>query len=227
MAAIQFRLMASHKDDLATICGLGGRKLVAIADRIESSKLTIRRTKIDKMLMDEIGEGPGTALSSVLFGIAGTFRRAAISAGDALERVGQSLGDAKETDTRFAKWDECRGPLKRILETRSVTLAAKALDVSYDFERVYLAGRILTSIRPIFDEPREEIVGSTIVQTLRLEYLAPNGDQSSISVAMDLDDVNRLKDECERAENKAAAAKVRIEKECDFEAIIPGEEVHE
>jgi hypothetical protein len=106
--------------------------------------------------------------------------------------VAQSLGDAAKSDPRFRDWDECRAAIKRLLETRSLTLAAKALDISYDFERVYLAGRLLTSMRPVFDDQREDIRGSTIVQTLRLEYLAPNGDQSSISVAMD---IKRLKEE--------------------------------
>jgi len=227
MASLQFRLTMSHKDDLAAICAMGSRTLGAVAKKIELADFTIRRSQIERIMQDLLGPENGAALSRVIFGVASTFRRGFLTADEALDKVAQSLGDARQKDVRFRNWDECRPALKAVLETRSVSLAAKALDISYDFERVYLAGRLLTSIRPVFDPPRDNIVGSTIVQTLRLEYLAPNGDHSSISVALDLDDIKRLEEECAHAIKKAAEAKNRIEKDCAIEAITPGEEDHE
>jgi hypothetical protein len=227
MLAPRIRLTAAHKDELALACELGPGKLKAIAHAIDAAEFTIRRSQIEETIKAQIGPEKGVVLARLLFGIAGIFRRTSLSAADALDRVEQSLNKDDSEDTRFGNWNECRAQLKLILETRSLSLAAKALDISYDFERVYLAGRLLTSVRPVFDEQRNEIFGSTIVQTLRLEFLAPNGDQSSISVAMDLDDIHKLRDECQRAINKAATAKARVERDCGFEAIIPGEEVSE
>jgi hypothetical protein len=94
-----------------------------------------------------IGLEQSVVLARVLFGIASTFRRLLLSPEDALERVSISLGSEREKDQRFANWELCRKGLMRLLNTRSISLAAKAIDTSYDFERVYLAGRILTSIR--------------------------------------------------------------------------------
>jgi hypothetical protein len=44
---------------------------------------------------------------------------------------------------------------------------------------------------------------------------------------MDMDDIRELRDECDRAVNKAERARIRIADACGFEAIIPGEETNE
>ncbi len=227
MATLQIRLSASQRDDLAAVCALGSVELDKVVSRLESDNFTIRRSQIGESIKAVVGSDNGVILSRFLFGLAGNFRHTFFSPDVALDKIARSLGETVRTDERFTNWVECRASLRRILETRSVSLSAKALDVSYDFERVYLAGRLLTSIRPIFNEERDEIKGSTIVQTLRLEFISPDGIQSSISIAMDSVDIERLKEECDRAARKATIAKARIEKSCGFEAIIPGDETDE
>lgn len=179
---------------------------------------------IEKILHGELGDDNGRALANLLFGIAGTFRRTPTSAGEFLDRISNAVNDASEEEPRLRNWAECRPALERLLTTQSIALAAKALDISYDFERVYITGRLLTSIRPVFDEKRDKILGSTIVQTLRVEYISQGGDQTSISIAVDADDIRQLMVECERALNKARVAKNEFESKWGFEAIVPGEE---
>jgi hypothetical protein len=224
MLAPNFRLSPSQRHDIAVACEIGASRLGMIASKIDALGLTIRRSRIEKILHDNLGQETGTALGHLLFGIAGTFRRTPTSAKDFLDGISAAIEAASEEEPSFKKWGDCRPALERLLTTQSISLAAKVLDISYDFERVYLAGRLLTSIRPVFDDPRERILGSTIVQTLRIEFIAPNGDQSSISIAVDSDDIRQLITECERALNKAETAKAEIEKKCGYEAIIPGEE---
>jgi hypothetical protein len=224
MVAPRSSLSPSQRDGLATACEIGRERLDKIADRLSSEKLTIRRSKIEAVMCEEAGPVRGASLAQLVFGIAGTFRRTPSTPIDFIDRWAALISAAMIEDPRLENWDQCRPGLVHLLETESVTLAAKALDISYDFERVYIAGRLLTSIRPVFDGPREEIVGSTIVQTLRVEFIAPNGDQSSISIALDAEDIRRLQDECKRALDKAEKAKEEIEKGLSVEAIIPGEE---
>jgi hypothetical protein len=225
MLAPMFRLTPSQRQDIAATCDIGATRLNEIAGKIEFQRLTIRRSKIEKIFHDEAGPENGTALANLLFGIAGTFRRTPTSPKEFLDRMSNAIEAAAPEEPGLNKWGSCRPAIERLLSTHSVTLAAKALDISYDFERVYIAGRLLTSIRPVFDDPRESIVGSTIVQTLRIEYVAGNGDQSSISIAVDADDIRQLMTECERSLNKAKTAKTQIEHKWNLEAIIPGEEI--
>jgi hypothetical protein len=224
MQAVQFRLTAGHKDDLAVVCEVGVDGLNKIADRLDSDGFTIRRSQIDRAIRDVVGDDNGAIVSRILFGIAGTFRRSLSTPDDAIGGLTHALGDSLTTDSRFKHWNDVLPAVRRLLATRSLSLAAKALDVSYDFERVYIAGRLLTSIRPIFDDQREEVVGSSIVQTLRLEYVAPDGRRSNLSVALDMEDIQRLQEECARAIKKAEVARERIQRDCNMDAIIPGEE---
>jgi hypothetical protein len=224
MLAPRFRLSSSQRSDLVKVCEIGAARIDQITRRISSERLTLRRSKIESIIAEEVGSELGETLGRLVFSIAGSFRRNRSTPAEFLERLDTTLtGDSKE-DQRLSGWAECRPAFQHLLETDSVRIAAKAIDISYDFERVYLAGRLLTSIRPVFDEKREELVGSTIVQTLRVEFIAPNGDQSSISIAMDADDIKQLQGECERALMKAEKARSKIEKDCGIEAIIPGEE---
>jgi len=224
MLAPRFRLTSTQRSGLATACEIGAVSLDRIAKRISSEKLTIRRSKIEEVMCEEIGAERGSILAQLVFGIAGTFRRTLTNPKEFLDRLEDSFPSGSDADERLSTWGASRPALQRLLETESVLLAAKAIDISYDFERVYIAGRLLTSIRPVFDGPREEVVGSTIVQTLRVEFIAPNGDQSSISIALDASDIQQLEKECRAALNKAEMAKKKIEKDCRIEAIIPGEE---
>lgn len=223
MFAPRFRLTTANKADLATVCALGPALLTRVADRLQAEAFTIRRSRIEQAIQEDLGAVPGLALSRVLFGIAGTFRRTDMSATEALSGLSQAIGDQND-DGLLAPWTDCKPVILRLLETESVRLAAKAIDISYDFERVYVAGRVLTSIRPVFDDPREEVLGATIVQTLRIEYVGSSGSQSSISLSLDLEDIKDLKNECERALIKANSARNKIEKDCLIDAIIPGEE---
>ena len=222
MAATQYMVRGSQRDDLAAICELGSSRLFAIADKLRGAAMTIRQSAIEKIIASEIGAEKAVRLTHVVLGIVSTFRRTLATPERALEQLGRSLGDTRN-DSRLQKWDECRPALQAIMETPTISVAAKAIDISYDFERVFLAGRILTSIRPVFDPPRDSIVGTTIVQTLRLEYLSHAVESSDISVAMDLDDIRTLRDECISAIKKAEEAKKRIEADCKIDAIIAGE----
>jgi hypothetical protein len=219
-----FKLTETQIDDLAEVCEIGGSRLEIIASKMASQQPMIRRAKIEATLRAEVGSERAIILNRLLFGIAGTFRRARLPAKDILDSITPAVKAQENEDERLRKWDSCRPGLEKLLTTPSISLAAKAVDISYDFERVFLTGRLLTSIRPVFDDSREEIVGSTIVQTLRLEFLAANGDHSSISIAMDADDIRQLQKECETALSKAEKAKAEMEAKFRFEAIITGEE---
>jgi len=224
MPTPNFRLSDSQVADLAVACEIGGSRLEEIAVNIARQKPTIRRSKIEAILQENLGPEKGVTMARLLFGIAGTFRRASLSAKEVLDAITPAVKAREHQDERLRAWGGCRAGLERLLITQSISLAAKAIDISYDFERVYITGRLLTSVRPVFDEPREEIVGSTIVQTLRLEFVSSDGDQSSISIALDADDIRQLRKECERAINKAEKARDEMEAKFRFEAIITGEE---
>jgi hypothetical protein len=215
-------LTASQRDDLATTCAVGKSALERIALKMDFETPTIKRRKVDDIIRNEIGDPDAAIVSRFLFGIAGPLRRDILTAEEMLKGISEAIEARFKNDDRFANWASCQPVLLQLLRSASISSAAKALDISYDFERVYASGRFLTSVRPVYNEKKDDIVGATIVQTLRLNYVSSNGDEASISIAIDLDDIKALKFACEEAINKAITARNRFEGQYGLDIIMPG-----
>ena len=145
------------------------------------------------------GETDGQQLSSFLFGLSANFRHDDTSPADTMRMLSRYVSSRRKDDPAYDAWDACEPIVTRLLSSASVRLTSKALDISYDFERLFVGGRFVTSIRPVFDETREHIVGGAIVQTLRLAYLAGTGEENTLSIALDRADIVRLMKSCEVA----------------------------
>ena len=213
-------LARSQADDLATVCALGSAGIRRIASAIDAAQGTIKPGKIREIIAAQVGKDNAEAVKRVLFGITTASRRGSLSISELLDGLSQSLA-ARWDEANLEKWQACRPALEGLLASKSMVLATKAADLSSDFERICLAVRVLTDIRPVFDDQKREILGSTITQTLRMEYIAPDGDQQSISVALDMDDLAQLKTACEDAVRKAEIAKKMLGDK--IEIIMPGE----
>src|SRR5260370_33436931 len=99
------------------------------------------------------------------------------------------------------------------------------LSMSSVFVSAFCVGaRIITDIRPVFVPQHQKIVGSTLRQTLRLEFMSLDARVTSMSIGLDADDISRLKKECEAAINKAAVTRNTLQRSGLEEIIIPGEE---
>jgi hypothetical protein len=105
----------------------------------------------------------------------------------------------------------------------AVVLPAKARELAFDFERIYTRARILTDIRPVFDDARNEIMGANVTQTLRLDYTSRNDSSTSLSLALDMSDIEELRKCCKDALRKATISREKIEASWGIEAALPGE----
>jgi hypothetical protein len=103
--------------------------------------------------------------------------------------------------------------IKTLLGLESLAVAAKSRDLQTDHEHVYLNGRIITDLRPVFrGSPDEAPAGVLLHHTLRLTYLdRASGERGSFYVAMDDDDLGNLKRLLERAEVKATTLRRRLQ----------------
>jgi len=215
------RLSKAQADDITTVCSFNGETLKRIAEAIERLPYTIRQEKIQAAIASEFGTEKAEPLGRVLFGLATVHRRHFENVSSLLESISIP---AEWDDLRRTKWEECRPALEQLLSTESVVLATKAADLSFDVERFCVGTRIVTDIRPVFDPQRSQIVGSAIMQTLRLEYMSLDGTVASISIGLDAGDIDHLKKACEEATHKAEVAQDTLTKSGLTEIIVPGEE---
>jgi hypothetical protein len=101
--------------------------------------------------------------------------------------------------------------LVKLLETDSLLVSAKAFDVQHEYERLFIAARIVTDTRSVFDQAGTEILGTMIVHNLNIKY-SENGQFKELVFALDDQDIIKLRRILDRAETKAVALEKLIAK---------------
>jgi len=120
------------------------------------------------------------------------------------------------------QWNSIAKCVEKLTQHKSIRLTSKAIELAYDYANLVRQSKILTDIRPLYDEEGDKIEGAVVSFTLRLRYDSAS-EEHEISLAMDFDDITALKAKCERALRKASAAKALLTKDCHLNAMIAGE----
>jgi hypothetical protein len=136
---------------------------------------------------------------------------------DAVERKELKPADAQA-------WTSFKENLAGFLKVEgSLAVASKAQSIVTDQDRIFSRARILSDIRPVFkDDPEALPSAVAVIHTLRIHYHR-SGDLKSFSVAMDDEDVRKLRDTLDRAQKKSATLR-KVAKSADIPVInIEGE----
>ena len=217
----------SRRDDLAIVCALGPERLTAALRAIQAMKPTIKRLVLRRTIASSIGDNPAEALEGILFNLALGQRRTPPYDGETvLANFDANFATVALSEKDRLAWVQCRPIIGQILLSPNVQIVAKATDLAIDFSCLCIANRIITDVRPIFDEERNNIVGTAITQTLRMDYTTPSGDESTISIALDERDIKALFNSCKDALAKAEKSRKMIE-ESGRETIMFGEDEYD
>jgi hypothetical protein len=119
------------------------------------------------------------------------------SAADVAEAVATSptLGLEDEKATRF------RDFLSAFLSIEAVRMFAKSVDLLQERDHLGYLFRIISDLRPLFDEQISAPSGAVILHELRIVYYE-NGQSQSFAVSLDLADLLSLREAVERAIEK-------------------------
>lgn len=109
-------------------------------------------------------------------------------------------------------WDDFNDKLLSLLEYEDeVSLGFKALHLSLDFDKLFVESKIITEIRPVFDEkPELGIANSIITHSLKIEYHYSDDTHKKIFVTLKSDDLQELKEQILRAEKKEQQLEVSL-----------------
>lgn len=111
----------------------------------------------------------------------------------------------------------------RLFSLSELLYVTKALSLKFDYQNLHQSIKILTDIRPVYNEDGTEIIGAIASYLLRLYYQSVEG-RKSLSIALDDEDVRNLLESCKRALTKADTAKRILKDRAQIETIIHGEE---
>jgi hypothetical protein len=128
---------------------------------------------------------------------------------DAMRSAGSE--DLSLSDSEYPKFKD---RLEKVLAVKSLSYASKAAGLRDDFERTFCRAKILTDVRPVFEDPGEAPVGAVITHTLKLGYHEgeERDEHKDIYIALDSEDISTLQRVLARAENKAISLQALLKK---------------
>jgi len=122
--------------------------------------------------------------------------------------------DTKKKELKFsgARKEGFKAILTALMSAQSLYVAAKALDVGLEHANLWCSSRVITDLRPLFDES-DEPAAFLVSHNLRIKY--HEGTESSIRkeifIAMNGRDVRQLLTVLERALKKEEALRKTAE----------------
>jgi hypothetical protein len=222
----QIRLSQAQASDLSRVCDLPPNALAQVVEQI--SRLPASTLRPNALV---------AATTSALHGQsdhAERLIRHALSFNSLMRAIGltetemaSGISAAIERDTDWdeetlLRWRALQPYFLQLIVAGPVRRVSNALNLSYEFANLFRRGRIITDVRPLFDESAQHIEGAVISFVLRLRYDNSEGDHD-ISIAMDEEDVKQLLDQCQRAQRKAYTARTLLNDRAEVPTFVAGE----
>ncbi len=221
---VQIRLQSYQLADLAAIARLGPEAVARVVDRLRSER-PVRHVELHRIVTNALS-GNDDAADQVLrpvLSLSSVIRQRDLEIDDVLSGLdeGISLADDPWPGDLVTSWRDVRPHLRELFESTAVQVVSKATDLAYDYANLFQGARIITDIRPVYDADATRIEAAVVSYTLRLHYDNRAGDQS-ISIALDESDVLLIREQCERALDKARLAKELVRSGVAVPTVISG-----
>lgn len=121
------------------------------------------------------------------------------------EAVVEAAASSKSEEFPFEEGDRkiLKDRLVRIFEGgKGLKITMKAMGVLIDQDHTFYHARIMTDIRPVFNDKGDSVDAAVIVHNLRIHY-GENSDHKDFYVALDTSDIQSLRGVLDRADAKA------------------------
>ncbi len=129
--------------------------------------------------------------------------------GEFVEDVIASLKVGSGTEKRLTQKEATplTDRLTKLLGLGAIDLSAKAMSVLLEQQRAFTSARVLTDIRPVFDQDMSRpLAGAVLVHNLKIQYVE-SGEEKEFFVALDKMDIQLLIDMLTRAQQKESKIK--------------------
>lgn len=233
--AIRFRIPKEQIPDLETIRDLGADALQRVNDHLGMlESLPLRPAELLANVTEALGGNAEHAESLVrpLLTLNQLIRQRVRTVDGVLEALRNAVFQLPDwTSEEKAAWEGIEPQLRELFQVDAIRTVSKATDLAYDHANLFQGARIVTDIRPVFndlDDDRLAIDGAVVSYTLRLLFDNREGDHS-LSIALDEADILVLKEQCERALRKAKIAFERMSQPqmAGIPTVISGEDSDE
>lgn len=208
---VQLNLKKVQLEDLATIRDLDDSILEQIIEKINSApQVPLHPNQINQLINNILKDPIKT--SSVVRNLASSYAligQRDMSPKDIVEAITNGIKAESRTpwsEKELRRWEAKFSVLIKLYSLVNIKLLIKALELSYDYDNLFQNSKILTDIRPVYDDLAENIRGAIISHTLHIYYDNSIGS-NSIQISLDEKDIKQLYDNCDRALKKSQVAK--------------------
>mgnify|MGYP006270910155 CR=1 FL=1 len=223
------RIQLSDKlaKELSQVCELDDEQLQATVEHLESlGSSVVKRQELNTSLAKHttLPAGLIEMLTRHLVGWSTLKRTRQMTTDEIVDGIDTEIEkNWKEDYPALQNWGRFSQYVDRLLSAEAICLVSKALDLSFEYSDLFVSARVLTDLRPVFDDGQEHIIAGIVTQTMRLVTLV-DGEEQSIDVAMDDLDLLALRDACQDAIKKGGLLKKHMESSNPLKTFIVGEE---
>lgn len=207
--AIKIKLKEEQANAIQKIAELGPEKLAQILTALrDEEKKPLSPKQLTRFVAGIIDRAIAEPLTSQLVALGSLMIRTNANALAVVEAIDEQLNEmsASERFPKLAEWRLVYENVLRLLESPEIRHVSMALSLNYDYANLLHRAKILTDIRPIFTESADSIEACVVSYTMRVHYSTADGNRE-LSIALDHEDIESLKIQCDRALKKSETAR--------------------
>ena len=204
---VRFSVPQGELPNLKLLAHADASALQDIEEALKQEKPTLDVDALSRAVAQRIGLDASLPppLVSLLWRLALVQRRCELTAEAFVEALTVTLGDFGSDQWSVddkTSWGAHRDWLSRVLHSHGVlALGAKAAELMLEQRLVFFKSRVITDVRPLFDDAAEQLIGFVPVHTLAITCYE-DGESRTVRVAMDSEDLGQLRRQLERAQRK-------------------------
>jgi hypothetical protein len=202
----RFSVPEVHQSGLGALANLSEDDFASLRNALTSIQSAVSRENLLGHVKKAIsGLSPAQAehLTSALI----TAEASRIRYGFSIKEMAATVASSVEADDQ----DALNERLVSLLEAGPLRQIGKAVDLQLEHQQILQNARILTDVRPIFqDDPDSAPEGAVVIHTLRIAYHDASGESRSIFFGMDSEDIKSLRDSADRATRKSEALQATL-----------------
>lgn len=214
LMATGFQIPEVHTPALLRFQATSPEQLASLTTQIISLGQVFDPDDLSPLFDNTFGQQYGSDVLTMLLSLATSQSQKQQDMSMVLQHISDSLSahTTDDDDPRFdpATWPAVSKHLATLVSSPQLATLAKVVDLAYDHPHILHSTRILTDIRPVFTTSEVAFSTAIVTQTLRLKFFKSN-EFRLLNLAMDEQDIRDLRDACDRAIQKADAARRALE----------------
>jgi hypothetical protein len=197
----------------AALRDLGAEGLAAAEKALSQLGACAQHAAFVETLAGAIGSDPALSVASALLRLAQVRRVHDVAPDEVMKAFTADLqrqsSATRWSETQLAQWAVVAPLVAQLLALEAVVVLEKAVELSYAFPLLFAGARVLTDVRPVFNEEGDKMRAAVVTNTLEIRF-SDDGEPKVIQLAVDAKDLGQIVKVCERARAKTHAVREQL-----------------